>query len=82
MASFVDTRALADTSGNVLWSRYGEVLRLVDSTNISMSYLNDVLKRPQYRTVYRLFVLNPDETVDYEIPQNDIILNSGNFSEN
>ena len=68
MASFVDTRALADTSGNVLWSRYGEVLRLVDSTNISMSYLNDVLKRPQYRTVYRLFVLNPDETVEYEIP--------------
>ena len=77
-----DTRALADTQNGIVWSQYGEVLRLVDSSSVSMGYLTDVLKRPKYEARYRLFVLNPDETIDYEIPQEDIILNSGNFTEN
>lgn len=77
-----DTRALADTQNNFLWSQFGEVLRLVDSSSVSMSYLTDVLKRPKFEARYRLFVLNPDETINYEIPQEDIILNSGNFTEN
>ena len=77
-----DTRALADTQNGIIWSQYGEILRLVDSSSVSMSYLIDVLKRPKYEARYRLFVLNPDETIDYEIPQEDIILNSGNFTEN
>lgn len=78
----VDTRALADTYSITLWSQYGEVLRLVDSSTISMNYLTEVLKRPNYQARYRLFVLNSDETIDYEIPQEDIIINSGNFTEN
>lgn len=77
-----DTRALADTQNGIIWSQYGEVLRLVDSSSVSMGYLTDVLKRPKYEARYRLFVLNPDETINYEIPQEDIILNSGNFTEN
>ena len=77
-----DTRALADTQNGIVWSQYGEVLRLVDSSSVSMGYLTDVLKRPKYEARYRLFVLNSDETIDYEIPQEDIILNSGNFTEN
>ena len=81
MATY-DTRALADTSTSTLWSQYGEVLRLVDSSSVSMSYLIDVLKRPVYKPRFRLFVLNPDETINYEIPQEDIIINSGNFTEN
>lgn len=81
MATY-DTRALADTSTSTLWSQYGEVLRLVDSSSVSMSYLTDVLKRPVYKPRFRLFVLNPDETINYEIPQEDIIINSGNFTEN
>ena len=48
MATY-DTRALADTSTSTLWSQYGEVLRLVDSSSVSMSYLTDVLKRPVYK---------------------------------
>lgn len=78
----VDKRALADTYSTTLWSQYGEVLRLVDSSTISMNYLTEVLKRPNYEARYRLFVLNSDETIDYEIPQEDIIINSGNFTEN
>ena len=77
-----DTRALADTQNGIIWSQYGEVLRLVDSSSVSMGYLTDVLKRPKYEARYRLFVLNSDETINYEIPQEDIILNSGNFTEN
>lgn len=76
------TKALADQTNNVLWSQYGEVLRLVDSSSISMSYLTDVLKRPTIKPRFRLFVLNPDETINYEIPEEDIIINSGNFTEN
>lgn len=75
-------KALADQTNNVLWSQYGEVLRLVDSSSISMSYLTEVLKRPTIKPRFRLFVLNPDETINYEIPEEDIIINSGNFTEN
>ena len=75
-------KALADQTNNVLWSQYGEVLRLVDSSSISMNYLTDVLKRPTIKPRFRLFVLNPDETINYEIPEEDIIINSGNFTEN
>lgn len=75
-------KALADQTNSVLWSQYGEVLRLVDSSSISMSYLTDVLKRPTIKPRFRLFVLNPDETINYEIPEEDIIINSGNFTEN
>lgn len=81
MANY-STKALADQTNNVLWSQYGEVLRLVDSSSISMSYLTDVLKRPTIKPRFRLFVLNPDETINYEIPEEDIIINSGNFTEN
>ena len=75
-------KALADTFQQNLWSQYGEVLRLVDSSSVSLSYLVDVLKRPVYKARFRLFVLNPDETINYEIPQSDIVINSGNFTEN
>lgn len=77
-----DTRALADTTNSTLWTQFGEVLRLVDSSTVDLNYLTDVLKRPQISVRYRLFVLNVDETINYEIPQEDIVLNSGSFTEN
>lgn len=77
-----NTIALADRTNNVLWSQYGEVLRLVDSSDIDMDYLTSVLKRPTIKSRFRLFILNPDETIDIEIPEEDIIINSGNFTEN
>ena len=77
-----DTRALADANGSYLWNQFGEVLRLVDSNNVDLNYLTKILKRPNSIPRYRLFVLNVDETVSYEIPQEDIIINSGSFTEN
>ena len=52
-------KALADQTNNVLWSQYGEVLRLVDSSSISMSYLTDVLKRPTISLVLDYLFLIP-----------------------
>ena len=75
-------KPLSDTYSNILWSQNGEVLRLVDSDVIDLKNLNKILKRPSYKSRYRLFVLNPDESINYEIPNEDIVLNSGNFSEN
>lgn len=74
--------ALSDTFQPNLWTQYGEILRLVDSSTISMKYLTKILKRPIYKFRFRLFVLNPDETINHEIPEEDIIVNSGNFTEN
>lgn len=44
--------------------------------------VNELLKREIYNLHCKIFVLRSDETIDYEIPQEDIILDSINFSEN
>lgn len=80
--SFYSRKALADSQEGILWTQYGEVLRLVDSDEISTNNLTDILKIPKIKPIFRLFVLNPDETVNHEIPQDDIIINSGSFTEN
>ena len=61
-----DTRALADTQNGIIWSQYGEVLRLVDSSSVSMGYLTDVLKRPKYEARYRLFVFRFQSRILFE----------------
>lgn len=73
--------ALASNMSNVMWMQYGEVLRAVDNYT-DYSDIVRALNHPIYEPNYRLFVLNPDETVSYEIPQTDIVINSGSFSEN
>ncbi len=50
--------------------------------NIDYLKVNELLKREIYNLHCKLFVLRGDETIDYEIPQEDIILDSINFSEN
>lgn len=44
--------------------------------------VNELLKREIYNTHNRLIVLRSDETIDYEIPQEDIILDSVSYNEN
>ena len=56
-----------------------------DSQNIEdiqISDLIEVLSRPYISIRHRICVLHPDETVDYEIPKDDIIEDSISFSEN
>lgn len=80
--STYDIRALADTNGNVLWMQYGEVLRLLNEDVVDVGYIISMLNNPTYEACFRLFVLNPDESVNHEIAQEDIIIDSGNFNEN
>ena len=80
--SIYKKRALADSTGDYLATSLGEVLMVLDKTSFDLQLLNRVLQSQSYKTHFRLFVLNPDETIDYEIPQEDIILGSGNYSEN
>lgn len=49
---------------------------------INYSKVNELLKREIYNLHYKIFVLRSDETIDYEIPLEDIILDTINFSEN
>ena len=80
--SIYRTKVLADESGALLLSLLGEELYVVGSNIIDLEQLSVILQGEQYESRFRLLVLNPDETINFEIPQEDIILNSGNFSEN
>ncbi len=44
--------------------------------------VNELLKREIYNLHCKIYILRSDETIDYEIPQEDIILDSISFSEN
>lgn len=50
---------------------FGEIL-LEKGKNIDFSSLTKVLKKPVVKPKYRISVLNPDETVNYTIPFEDI----------
>ena len=59
---------------------FGDVL--LDS-NISLNFdlLEKLLKRPVIKPRYRISVLNPDETIDYIIPESDIPPGGINYTE-
>ena len=46
-----------------------------------LSYFQRVLEQPNIRPTYHIFVLNYDESVLYEIPNDDIIFDSVNYKE-
>ena len=53
-----------------------------DDKEINIQDLIEILKRPYISTRHKICVLKADETVDYEIPNDDIVEDSINFSEN
>ena len=53
--------------GNVLFDDFGEKVNDVDFEQVEK-----ILKRPIVKPRYRVSVLNPDESIDYIIPENDI----------
>ena len=77
-------RALDDGNYSILQDQNGLILCYVksDRGEIVLEDLIKVLSRPYISIVHKICVLNPDETVDYEIPESDIIENSINYSEN
>lgn len=75
-------RILNTSDSKILRTYFGEILRVLDRTAIDYEYLTQVIKGMKVIPKFRLFVLNQDESVSYEIPQEDIILNSGSYNEN
>lgn len=76
------------TQEKILANYQGEVLSVYvddeayDPEYYSFTTITKMLKMPILKPRFRLFLLNPDETIDYEIPQKDIILSSGSYNEN
>lgn len=75
-------QALADIAREYIKTIYGEYLILINSSNYDLEALEKILKSGKYEAKFRLFALYPDETINYEIPQEDIINDSGNYTEN
>lgn len=82
MSILYHTQPLATSEAKLLATYLGEVLMVVSKGLINMKQLEEVLTEPTCQPRFRLFLLNPDETINTEIPQEDIIINTGNYSEN
>ena len=80
--SIYQVQALADIAREYLTTTYGEYLILTSTSNYDLDALEKALETGKYEASFRLFLLHPDETINYEIPQEDIILGSGNYNEN
>lgn len=80
--SIYQIQALSDIARQYLTTIYGEYLILSSSSNYDLDALEKALETGKYEASFRLFLLHPDETINYEIPQEDIILGSGNYNEN
>ena len=81
-------RATLESDGryHILRDGNGLILSYITSDNedgsVDINELIEILKRPYISIKHRICVLKADETVDYEIPQEDIIKGSINYSEN
>lgn len=75
----------ADSNYFILSDSNGLILSYVttsDDEDLNIQDLIRVLKKPYISVRHRICVLKSDETVDYEIPNSDIVDNSISFSEN
>ena len=80
--SIYQIQALADIAHNYLTTAYGEYLIISSTSNYDLNALERALESGKYEARFRLFSLYPDENINYEIPQEDIINDSGNYTEN
>ena len=78
MARIIKTVGLA--SGDVLSLSVMNGDTYLDS-NVSIAELNELINSPILRPRYRIFLLHPDETIDYQIPDEDILLSGSSYSE-
>ena len=60
---------------------FGEVL-IENGSTINYSLLEKIIKRPFIKPRYRISVLNPDESVNYVIPDEDIPEDGISYTEN
>lgn len=67
---------------NIIGNLYGDILAVSAPGRVDLKIILNLLQEPTVKVRYRLFLLNPDETINREIPREDIILSSGSYSEN
>ena len=60
---------------------FGNILLNDTINDIDFEQVENILKRPVIKPRYRVSVLNPDESVDYVIPETDIPIDGINFTE-
>ena len=77
-----NVESLAEIATRSLNNYLGEYLIIGNESNYDLNKLGYILKSGKYTTRFRLFVLYPDEKINYEIPQQDIINDSGSYNEN
>lgn len=82
MSSFYQNQSLGVSGGQYLANYLGEILMVYNKGLINMKRLETIMSMPISQPRYRLFLLNPDETIDTEIDSEDIIIDTGNYSEN
>lgn len=87
MADYEEQTLLANESDNLytLTDAQGRVLSYIEISGTERKYtytdIVRLLRMPYIRYVYRICVLNPDDTVSYEIPLSDIIEDSVSYNE-
>lgn len=74
-------KILRDGDTKRLTTSGGETLRVFSQDEFSEESIESIIRNPLSFNVFRFFILNEDETVDYEIPQEDIIVEKTNYSE-
>ena len=65
-----------------LGSSLGESTYVYAPDYVDLQKVINLLKAPIIKTSYRLYVLNQDETINREIPEEDIIVSECSYSEN
>ena len=78
MARIIKTIGLA--SGDILSLSVMNGDTYLDS-NVSIAELNALINSPVLRPRYRIYLLHSDETIDYQIPNEDILLSGSSYSE-
>lgn len=57
------------------------ILRVKDTSELTAEGRAYVIRNPLSKHIFRFFVLNEDESIDYEIPQEDIISERSTYTE-
>jgi hypothetical protein len=80
--SYYKKKILRDNEKQILIDVFGDILYCEDKYHISIEGLISLLKSPILKPRYKISILFPDESVNYEIPLEDIPEDGISYSEN
>lgn len=81
--NLINRSVLIEKSGAILTELYGDFLSFAsDSLSLPLEVLYKILHYPIISPIYRISVLHDDESVDYVIPESDILSDGISYNEN